>query len=165
MTQNTSTEIGFARTEQDPAEALLGSWLHMTYTIRGNRFLESLSLNSMAILNLLQQVDENEPGMTASELIRQTGLLKSQMNKELASLKDKGIVESVENAEDGRSVYNRITQIGRRAYKAEHDRVMTLLHRIEEALGTDETRRLAVDLKMAIDVATMSMERDFVREH
>ena len=67
-----------ARLEQ---EALLEAWMAMTAWIRGNRLLETFSMNEMLILSALVRRQElGGPMLTATELCQTTRLLKSQIN-------------------------------------------------------------------------------------
>ena len=102
---------------------------------------------------LLRHGEDGHP-MTATDLITQTRLLKSQMNKILTTLEKQGYVTRMRAELDRRLIHIRLTAAGKAAYLREHSGVEQLLRQLIERIGTD--RALAVsreltDITRALD--------------
>ena len=69
-------------------EKLLAAWLKMSSVVNNERIVSTIPYNEAHVCNLLyrQQLESPESYLTVTELCAQTRILKSQMNKVLASL-------------------------------------------------------------------------------
>lgn len=140
-----------ARLEQ---EALLEAWMAMTAWIRGNRLLETFSMNEMLILSALVRRQElGGPMLTATELCQTTRLLKSQINHILTSMEDQGLIERLRSREDRRLVHLRLREEGLTLYHQEHAHVLEILNTVCGALGPEGTRQLTALLSIATAAA------------
>ncbi len=127
----------------DCREDLLDAWIRMAAGVRGNRLLKSFSLNEMLVCNFLCRSGSSKGEITATEIGHRLRLLKSQMNKILTELEERGIVERYRSGNDRRKVYIRLTGEGRVSYLKEHDRVLMIFDSIRDSLGDENTCRLA----------------------
>lgn len=135
-------------------EALLDAWMAMTAWIRGNRLLKTFSLNEMLILSALCRREEaGGPMLTATELCGATRLLKSQVNRILTSLEDRGLLERLRSREDRRMVYLRLRGDAPSLYRQEHAHVLEILDNVCGALGEEGTRQLTALLSRATAAA------------
>lgn len=139
------------------AESLIKAWVDMSFRIRENRFLKGLSFNEMAICAVLTAHGE---GMTAADLCRETRLLKSQMNKELARLEEHGLIERSVDEADRRKVIVRYVPTPGNAYEVEHARAIGLFSGICEKLGPTDAATLIALLERATDAADDLIERE-----
>ncbi len=69
-------------------EKLLNAWLTLSSVVNNERIVSSIPFNEAHVCNLLYRQRMENPGvfLTATELCARTRMLKSQMNKVLASL-------------------------------------------------------------------------------
>ena len=84
--------------------------------------------------------------MTATDLIRRTRLLKSQMNKILTRLEECGYITRVRSAQDKRMIHVLLTEEGKIAYLKEHEGVEAILHQLVSRIGADRALFVAKDL-------------------
>ncbi len=89
------------------SEQLLESWLDISAIIRNDRIVNGLTFNETFICNILlrQKKKDDKIYLTAMDLCASTGILKSQMNRCLTSLEEKGLIERIRSEEDKRKVY------------------------------------------------------------
>ena len=84
--------------------------------------------------------------MTATDLIRRTRLLKSQMNKILTSLESRGFITRTRAEMDKRMIYIHLTQEGIDAYLEEHKSVDAILSQLVTKIGTERALLVAREL-------------------
>ena len=140
------TDIGYA------GEQLLDAWLNLTSTLWNTRIVSSLSYNEAHVMGILLRRSTKDAPMTATDLIRRTRLLKSQMNKILTRLEERGYITRVRSAQDKRMIHVQLTPEGERAYLEEHKDVEALLHQLVSRIGADRALSVARDLFEIIDV-------------
>jgi len=96
-------------------DTLLYAWLDLSSTLWNTRIVTSLTYNEAHIMGLLLRFGSQEHPLTATDLIRRTRLLKSQMNKILTSLEKSGYITRSRSEEDKRLVHIRLTDAGKTA--------------------------------------------------
>jgi DNA-binding MarR family transcriptional regulator len=134
-------------------ESLLRAWLDMTLHIRGNRIVNALSFNEIVICNILYQsmCDDGE-AFTATDIGQRTKLLKSQLNRILTSMEEKGLIERYRSASDKRKVYLKLCEDRIHVYLEEHAKVMQLMHVLCQRLGEEKVKVLTTLLEEAVAV-------------
>ena len=80
--------------------------------------------------------------MTATELCEKTKMFKSQMNRTLHSLEEKGMLERRRSSADKRRIDLSLTAAGREAYEKEHARILKLVDAVIEKFGGEKTETL-----------------------
>ena len=135
-------------------DLLLDAWLNLTSVLWNTRVVTSLTYNEAHVMGLLLRHGEDGHPMTATDLITQTRLLKSQMNKILTTLEKQGYVTRMRAELDRRLIHIRLTAAGKAAYLREHSSVEHLLRQLIERIGIE--RALAVsreltDITRALD--------------
>ena len=130
---------------------LLEAWIRMSICIRGNRILMDMSLNEMLVCNQLYAHRNDPEALTASDLGRYTRLLKSQINKILSTMEEKGIIERVQSQQDRRKIYIRMREDAVGQYMQEHERVMALMEQIVRDMGRENAETLARLIHSAIE--------------
>ena len=84
--------------------------------------------------------------MTATDLIRRTRLLKSQMNKILTALEARGYISRTRAELDKRMIYILLTQEGVDAYLEEHKNVDAILNQLVTKIGPERALYIAREL-------------------
>lgn len=134
-----------------PEEALLRAWMQMTVCIRGNRILSRFSFNEILICNLLLRDQEGEgAGLTATELCRQTRLLKSQMNHLLSGMEKEGLIHREKSRRDQRSVRIRLREEALPLYHEEHEKILAIVGKVRSRLGPEDSHTLTALLEQAV---------------
>ena len=126
---------------------LLDAWLSLTSTLWNTRLVSTMSFNECHILGILLRHGEEEKPQTATGLIALTHMLKSQMNKVLTTLENKGFIIRERAQSDRRLVYIRLTEAGRAAYIREHAHIDAVLRKVVEHIGESKALTVAQDLK------------------
>ena len=134
-------------------EALLGAWMDMALHIRGNRLVSTLSFNEIVICSMLYRSMNSGDGMlTATDLGMRTKLLKSQLNKVLTMMEDKGLIERIRSEEDKRKVFLKLREDNLSVYLEEHEKVLLIVHEVCKALGEEKAQTLTQLLLEAVSV-------------
>jgi len=127
-------------------DELLVAWLGLTSTLWNTRLVTSMTFNEAHVLGILLRHDSADTPMTATDLIRRTRLLKSQMNKILTSLENQGFIVRKRSSLDKRMIHIHLTQEGRDAYLNQHKGVESLLTILIDRFGEERALAVAKDL-------------------
>lgn len=124
-------------------EELLAAWLKMSATIRNNRVMKDMSYNEALVCNILSRAKAEGRGdtVTATDLCKETKLLKSQMNKILNSLEDMGLIKRVRDERDRRKAFICLSE-DTSIYEEEHKRIMKFVDDVIRQVGAEDCRKL-----------------------
>lgn len=139
------TDIGYV------GDQLLYAWLDLTSTLWNTRIVSSLPYNEAHIMGLLLRHSDSEDPLTATDLIKRTRLLKSQMNKILTRLEERGFITRIRSAQDKRMIHVHLTPEGKAAYLEEHKGVEAILHQLVSKIGADRALSVSRDLCEIVD--------------
>ncbi len=123
-------------------ERLLDSWLHLSMNLWNERFVTRLSYNESLVCHLLfmQRKEHPEfPFLTLMQLSHQTGILKSQMNKTLTILDEKGYIVRERSQEDKRIVYITLNEQNLQAYEDQHNDILRVVEKVVDKLGYERS--------------------------
>lgn len=126
------------------SERLLDSWLHLSMDLWNERFVSELSYNESLVCHLLykQKVEHpDNPALTLMQLSHKTGILKSQMNKTLTALDEKGFITRRRSLEDKRIVYITLKEDNLTTYHIQHDEILKVVDQVVAKLGEDRTEQ------------------------
>lgn len=127
-------------------DKLLDAWLNLTSTLWNTRLVSSLTYNEAHVMGLLLRHSTEANPMTATDLIRRTRLLKSQMNKILTSLESRGFISRTRAEMDKRMIYILLTEEGVSAYLEEHKNVDAILNQLVAKIGPERALCIAKEL-------------------
>ncbi len=135
------------------AEILLASWLKLYSTVWNERIVTGMTFNEAYICNLLLHRSKHReyPELTATDLCNLTGLLKSQMNKTLGEMDQKGYIIRTRSTEDRRVVYIKLSDTGAKAYNESHEKTMKIIDTLAVSLGNDGSLQTAEVLNHVAD--------------
>jgi len=128
------------------SDKLLDAWLNLTSTLWNTRLVTSMTFNEAHVLGILMRHEADAVPMTATDLIRRTRLLKSQMNKILTSLENQRFISRARASVDKRMIHIHLTQEGRNAYLNQHKGVESILACLIEQFGEERALSVAQDL-------------------
>lgn len=138
-------------------EALLEAWMEMALHIRGNRLVDGLSFNETVICSMLYRNQMlGKTLLTATDLGKRTGLLKSQLNKVLSAMEYKGLIARKRDEKDKRKVYLMLCEEKQSVYLNEHEKVMEIVHQICSSMGEEKAGMLSTLLTEAVDALVRS---------
>lgn len=123
-------------------EALLAAWIDLSAVLRNDRIMsEHLSYNEAVLCGLLEKqraACPEAPWLPIRELCAQTRMLKSQVNKIIMDMEERGLALRRRLAGDRRLVFVELTEKGRETYKLEHARVLAIVQRVIANIGERE---------------------------
>lgn len=131
---------------RDEREQLLSAWLRITSNISQLQRFDDLRYNEAVICNLLMKNKMENPGtmLTATDLCRESHIMKSQMNRTLQAMEEKGIVRRHRSTEDRRRVFMELREDSD-LYDKQHARVLRTVDALADRLeGLDLTQVVAV---------------------
>lgn len=126
------------------SEQLLESWLDISAIIRNDRIVNGLTFNETFICNILLRHKKKEDNtyLTAMDLCASTGILKSQMNRCLTSLEEKGLIERVRSEEDKRKIYIKFREENGSLYEEEHEHSLKIPDKLIETMGEKKIEQM-----------------------
>ena len=139
-------------------EELLAVWLRLTTVVDNQRLAVScaadqprLPFNEAMVCGLLVRAREEGGCLTASDLCRETRILKSQMNAILRSLERKGILSRRRSEGDRRRIELELLPEGMARYQEGHQRIQRLASRLISEMGEEKILTLLPLLRQAAD--------------
>ncbi|MEY8437418.1 helix-turn-helix domain-containing protein [Atopobiaceae bacterium 24-176] len=135
-------------------ERMLAAWLRVTTSVSQVHQLRDLRYNEALICNILMKNEIEHPGrrLTATDLCRESHILKSQMNRTLQCMEEKGIIERQRSTEDRRRVYTRLRPDSV-IYERQHDQVLDTVGAIAKRVGVDNVDQIVHLLNAISDAA------------
>ena len=136
-------------------EVLLGAWLRLSTSINNSRVVSEISYNESLICNILYRntLEHPEQKLTATDLCRESRILKSQMNRILTQLEKKNLITRERATEDKRKIYVTLSDQQSNAYLKQHAQILDLLDAIIEKFGKEQTLEVIRALNGISDVA------------
>ena len=142
-------------------EDLLAAWLRLTTVIDNQRLAvpcaadqPRLPFNEAMVCGLLVRAQEQGHCLTASDLCRQTRILKSQMNRTLQSMEDKGLIERTRSTLDKRQVFLWLNTDSP-AFRTQHEKSLKLIDSLIARTGEEKAGKIA---QLFAEIATLAQE-------
>ena len=128
------------------SENLLSSWLKLSTTIQNSRIVSALSYNESLICSVLAKhmASGKKKPLTATDLCRETKMLKSQMNRTLNQLEEKLMIRRERSTKDKRQVHILLNTEHAKIFQQQHQDILNSVKRIVDELGTKEAAQAAV---------------------
>lgn len=134
-------------------EALLGAWLRLSTSVINSRIVSEMSYNESLICGILYKTSKLGRSMTATDLCQTTHILKSQMNRTLNQLEEKGVIRRERSATDKRQVLITFDLEHAQQYEKQHKDILKIIDYIIEELGAEDTAQAIRILNRISDVA------------
>ena len=130
---------------QNINEKVLSAWLKLSTTICNERISSELPYNESLICGILHRnaVENPEKQMTATELCEQTNIQKSQMNRTLNSMEEKGLIDRIRSKKDKRQVFVKINMENAEVYENQHKKVLDIVDTVLEKVGKEKAEEIA----------------------
>ncbi len=137
---------------EDLDERMLNAWLRLTTVVSNERMVKAMPYNEALICNILDQEPKDAP-LTATDLCEKTKMLKSQMNRTLNSMEQKGLIVRERAEDDRRKVYITLRPDHRSVFEEEHQKNLRLVDSLLERFGRKRGEELASDLNDIAEIA------------
>jgi DNA-binding MarR family transcriptional regulator len=119
-------------------EALLKAWLRLSTSVINSRIVSVMSYNEALVCNILYPITKAGRTMTATALCQATKMLKSQMNRTLNLLENKGLILRERSTTDKRQVLIRFNMAQATQYEAQHKEILSIIDHITNKLSKEE---------------------------
>lgn len=121
-------------------EKLLEAWLKLTTAIVNERVASDLPYNESVICNILYKNYRDTPDrpVTATDLCQKMKMQKSQMNRTLSGMEEKGIISRERSAADRRQILVSLNMDRLEVYQRQHERILALIDRLLAQIGPEK---------------------------
>ena len=129
---------------QNVNEKVLGAWLKLSTTICNERIVSELPYNETLICGILHRnaVENPDKPITATELCEKTNIQKSQMNRTLNSMEEKGLIIRKRSAKDKRQVFVSMNMENAAVYEKQHKKVLDIVDTVLEKVGKEKAEEI-----------------------
>lgn len=117
--------------------ALIQAWVQLSGMLKNSRFTKELPYNEAVVMLQLYQAGDNPISM--KEITAQTHMLKSQVNRTINSLEEKGLLERCEGEGDRRVGYVRSVKEKMDLFLQVHASSMEIAKDISAIIGPEDT--------------------------
>lgn len=140
-------------------EQLLEVWLRLSVIISNDKLVSDMPYNEALICNLLYEnhLQCPENNLTATDLCNHTKMLKSQMNRTLKSMEEKGIITRHPSDSDKRQVYI-MFDTESEIYKKQHRKILDLIDIMVKKVGEENSIKILEALNIIADTAEETIE-------
>ena len=147
---------------QNINEKVLSAWLKLSTTICNERISSELPYNESLICGILHRnaVENPEKQMTATELCEQTNIQKSQMNRILNTLEEKGLIFRRRSEKDKRQVYVSMNMENAEVYERQHKNILQVVDEIIEKVGKEKADEIVQLFTLISNKAKEVMDHD-----
>lgn len=117
-------------------EQLLRAWVKLSAMVKNNRITKGLPYNEAIVMMLLAY---GEGPISLQEIIRETGMLKSQVNRTVNSLEEKGLLIRCPGETDKRTQFVKSVEERLPAFMEVHQSSLQVAKGIMEIIGEEDT--------------------------
>lgn len=132
-------------------EEILEAWLELTASIDNEKIVSKLPFNEILICRYLYEHQNCE--VTASELCKFMGMLKSQMNRTLTSMEEKDLIYRERSKHDKRQIFVYLNKEQISVYEKEHSRILGIVDRLVKRVGIDNANKALEIFKLIAQIA------------
>ncbi len=121
-------------------EKILGAWLKLSTAICNERIVSELPYNESLVCGILHEnaVEHPETKITATDLCEKTNIQKSQMNRILNTLEEKGLIFRKRSEKDKRQVFVSMNMENAEVYERQHKNILRVVDEIVEKVGKEK---------------------------
>ena len=117
-------------------EQILDAWIQLTTVIDNNRIVSEMPLNEALICRILSE--RGEKNITATYLCELTKMQKSQMNRTLTSMEEKGWIERKRSEEDKRQIFVTLNEEQSAFYREQYEHVLKVVEKLIACIGEEK---------------------------
>ena len=125
-------------------EKILNAWLKLSTTICNERIVSELPYNETMICSILHHNASEDPEkkITATDLCEKMNMQKSQMNRTLNTMEQKGLIFRKRSEKDKRQVFVTMNMEKAGIYKKQHEKILKFVDSIMEKVGKDKAEEI-----------------------
>ena len=147
---------------QNINEKILGAWLKLSTAICNERVVSELPYNESLICGILHRNAKEHPDakITATDLCEKTNIQKSQMNRILNALEEKGLIFRKRSDKDKRQVYVTMNMENAEVYERQHKNILRVVDEIVEKVGKEKADEIVQLFTLISNKAKEVIDRD-----
>lgn len=136
-------------------EELLQAWLNISMTINNDRISLDLPYNESLICHLLyrQHLQQSEQWLTATDLCRMTRMQKSQMNRTLTCMEEKGLIVRERSVSDKRQIHVKLKLEQMDVYEKQHEKILQIIDELVTTIGKEKAEEALSLFRLIADAA------------
>ena len=140
-------------------EELLEAWLRLSTILCNDRIVSEMPYNEALICNILyrQEMQKEDKKLTATDLCKQTKMLKSQMNRTLQCMEEKKIITRQRSDLDKRQVFISLNPEAE-SFQVQHRKSLQLIDTLEKKAGPGKSKHAVKLLTVIAHMAEEKME-------
>ncbi len=131
-------------------EAMLNTWLRLSTALSNERIVKNMPYKEALICNILDQSGDDRP-LTATDLCQKTKMLKSQMNRTLNDMEQKGLIVREACRTDRRKAYVHLNPAHADAFEEEHRKNLRLVDSILTHYGREKAETMMREMNALTD--------------
>ena len=136
------TEAGEIRAMTDDKrfeEQIISAWIRLTGLLKNTRITQGMIYNEAIVMLLAyhRYLDDGEGLVSFKEIVQETHMLKSLVNRTIDSLVEKGLLVRCDG-KDKRTTFVRVVKENLGSYLEEHDRTLALVKHIIDVIGRED---------------------------
>ena len=141
-------------------EELLTAWLKISTSINNSRLVSKMSFNESLICNILynNQISDSPKNITATDLCKETQILKSQMNRTLNKLEESGMITRIRSNQDKRHVFIQLNHENTANYISQHKEILSIIDAIIDKIGVENAKNAISSLTLLSEAAISILE-------
>lgn len=118
-------------------ERIITAWVKLTGVLKNTRITQGMIYNEAIVMNLVynKYLQDGEGLTSFKEIVRQTQMLKSLVNRTIDSLVKKGYLVKIDG-KDKRTTFVRAAHLD--DYLKEHEKTLSLVKNIVKTIGADD---------------------------
>lgn len=120
-------------------EQILDAWIQLTTAINNERIVSEMPLNEALICRILYH--HKEENVTATDLCGWTKMQKSQMNRTLISMEQKGWIHRQRSEKDKRQIFIVLNEDKMLLYREQHEHILSIVNKLVDRIGDDNARQ------------------------
>ncbi len=121
-------------------EIMLDTWLRLSGILSKENIVSDMPYNESLICNILHRKRKENPDspITATDLCRETKMLKSQMNRTLTSMENKKLIFRNRSSEDKRKIFIELNPEQSKTYKKQQWKTICKFNELIEKIGKEK---------------------------
>lgn len=122
-------------------ERLITAWMRLTSTLKNNRITQGMNYNEAYVMNIAYRayLEDPEKLVPFKDIVSETKMLKSLVNRTINSLVAKGFLERRDGA-DKRTTFVRAVKERLEEFLAVHERSIEIARSIIDIIGEEDAR-------------------------
>lgn len=125
-------------------EKVLEAWLRLSTAISNEKLVSDMPYNEALICGILYYNEKNglKEKITATELCARVRMQKSQMNRTLNNMEEKGLILRERSVLDKRQVYVTLNMENVEIYEQQHQKILEFIGKLMEQIGKDKVAEI-----------------------